>query len=175
MIYILFLLLKVVMYEPNEIYIKGGVIDSFNILPIPYRKNYNKVKDKIEVKNKNFYESIIEEKYDFVYCYRSSHEKHNKKIPMKTNIRKLLSSVKDDGYIYIFYHMAKNENVISNFSKNQYLRTGELINYFNPDVWDVISIIEEKSNTIHYGHPFHPKTHEHRVGHIFAKKKNIRL
>ena len=68
MVYILFLLLKVVMYEPNEIYIKGEVIDSFNILPIPHRKNYNKVKDKIEVKNKNFYESIIEEKYDLVYC-----------------------------------------------------------------------------------------------------------
>ena len=166
---------KVVMYEPNEIYINGGVIDNYNILPITYRKNYDKVKDKIDIKNKNFYETNIDEKFDFVYCYRSLHEKHNKKIPMKTKIRKLLSSVKDDGYIYIFYHMAKNENDISNFSKNQYLRSGEMINYFNPDVWDVISIIEEKSSTIHNGHPFHPKTHEHRVGHIFAKKKNTRL
>jgi hypothetical protein len=166
---------KVVMYEPNEIYINGGVIDNYNILPITYRKNYDKAKDKIEIINKNFYETNIDEKFDFVYCYRSLHEKHNKTIPMKTKIRKLLSSVKDDGYIYIFYHMAKNENDISNFSKNQYLRTGEMISYFNPNVWDVISIIEEKSNTIHNSHPFHPKTHEHRVGHIFAKKKNTRL
>ena len=42
--------LKVIMYEPNEIYINWGVIDSFNILPITYRKNYNKVKDRIEKK-----------------------------------------------------------------------------------------------------------------------------
>ncbi len=88
---------KVVMYEPNEIYINGGVIDNYNILPITYRKNYDKVKDKIEIKNKNFYETNIDEKFDFVYCYRSLHEKHNKTIPMKTKIRKLLSSVKDDG------------------------------------------------------------------------------
>lgn len=74
-------------------------------------------------------------------------------------------------FIIIVYYMAKNENDTSNFSRNQYLRSGEIINYFNPDVWDVISVIEEKSNTIHNGHPFHPKTHEHRVGHIFAKKK----
>ena len=71
--------------------------------------------------------------------------------------------------------MAKNENDTSNFSRNQYLRSGEIINYFNPDVWFVISVIEEKSNTIHNGHPFHFKTHEHRVGHIFVKKKNTRL
>ncbi len=47
---------NVVMYEWNEIYINGGVIDSFNKT---YRKNYNKVKDKIEIKNKNFYEFNI--------------------------------------------------------------------------------------------------------------------
>lgn len=50
---------NVVMYEWNEIYINGGVIDSFNILSITFRKNYNKVKDKIEIKNKNFYKSNI--------------------------------------------------------------------------------------------------------------------
>lgn len=78
-------------------------------------------------------------------------------------------------FIVIVYYMAKNENDTSNFSRNQYLRSGEIINYFNPDVWFVISVIEEKSNTIHNGHPFHFKTHEHRVGHIFVKKKNTRL
>ena len=166
---------NVVMYEPNEIYIKGGTIDDFEITPITNRKNYKKIKSKIEIRNSNFYESKIEEKYDLVYCYRSLHENHNKKIPMKRKIRKLLSSVKDDGYIYIFYHMAKNENDISNFSKNQYFRKGEMKSYFDPRIWDVITIIEDEKFTNHNGHPYHKKNHEHKVGHVFARKKNTRL
>lgn len=70
---------KVVMYEPNEIYINGGIIDDEIITPISNRKYYKENIDKIEIRNKNFYESNIEEKYDFVYCYRSLHENHNKK------------------------------------------------------------------------------------------------
>ena len=100
---------KVVMYEPNEVYIKGGIIDDINITPITNRKYFKENESKIEIRNTNFYESKVEDKYDFVYCYRSLQENHNKKIPMKRKIRKLLSSVKDDGYIYIFYHMAKSE------------------------------------------------------------------
>ena len=154
---------KVVMYEPNEIYINGGIIENITITPITNRKYFKEN------------ESKIEDKYDFVYCYRSLHENHNKKIPMKRKIRKLLSSVKDNGYIYIFYHMAKNEKDISNFSKNQYLRKGEMKSYFDPRVWDIITIIENDYCTSHNGHPYHKKDHEHRVGHIFAKKKNTRL
>lgn len=166
---------KVVMYEPNEVYIHGGVIDDKTITSITNRKYYKKNCDRIEIRNKNFYEFNVEEKYDFVYCYRSLHEKHNKKIPMKRKMRKLLSSVKDDGYIYIFYHMAKNEHDISNFSKNQYFRKDEMKSYFDPRIWDIITIIENEHYTNHNGHPCHKKNHKHRVGHIFAKKKNNRL
>lgn len=166
---------NVVMYEPNEIYIKGGIIDDEIITPITNRKNYKKYQNKIEIRIKNFYESNIEEKYDFVYCYRSLHEKHNKKIPMKRKMRKLLSSVKDNGYIYIFYHLAKNENDISNFSRNQYFRIGEMKTYFDPRIWEVITIIENNHTTKHEGHPYHKKEHNHKVGHIFARKKNNRL
>ncbi len=166
---------KVVMYEPNEIYINGGIIDDTKITPITNRKYYKDYISKIEIRNQNFYESKVEEKYDFVYCYRSLHESHNKKIPMKRKIRKLLSSVKDNGYIYIFYHLAKNENDISNFPRNQYLRKGEMVNYFDSRLWDIITIIENDHCTNHKGHIFHKKNHKHRVGHIFAKKKNNRL
>ena len=82
---------------------------------------------------------------------------------------------KDDGYIYIFYHMAKNENDISNFSKNQYFRKGEMKSYFDPRIWDIITIIEDEKFTNHNGHPYHKKNHEHKVGHVFARKKNTRL
>ena len=71
--------------------------------------------------------------------------------------------------------MAKNEKDISNFSRNQYFRKGEMKSYFDPRVWDIITIIENDHCTIHKGHPYHKNDHEHIVGHIFAKKKNTRL
>lgn len=166
---------NVVMYEPNEVYIKGGVIDDDIISPITNRKYYKEYKNNIEIRNKNFYEEKVEDKYNFVYCYRSLHEKHNKNVPMNRKMRKLLSSVKENGYIYIFYHMAKNEKDISNFSVNQYFRSGEMKRYFDPRFWEVITLIEHNDLTYHEGHPYHKKNHTHRVGHVFAKKINRRL
>lgn len=71
--------------------------------------------------------------------------------------------------------MAKKESDISNFSRNQYLRKGEIQRYFDPKIWSIISIVETDHCTNHKGHPYHKKNHVHRVGHIFAKKKNERL
>ena len=47
--------------------------------------------------------------------------------------------------------------------------------YFDPRVWDIITIIENNYCTSHNGHLYDKKDHEHRVGYIFAKKKNTRL
>ena len=166
---------KVVMYEPNEVYINGGLVDDINISSITNRKYFEENKNKIEIRNKNFYECRVEDRYEFVYCFRSLHENHNKKIPMKRKMRKLLSSVKEGGYIYILYHMAKNEKDISNYSRNQYFRSGEMKTFFDPRLWEIITIIENENYTNHEGHPYHKKNHTHRVGHIFARKKNTRL
>lgn len=166
---------KVVMYEPNEIFINGGFIDEIKITDISNRKHWEKASKNIEIRNSNFYEEKVEDKYNFVFCYRSLHEKHNKEIPMSRKMRKLLSSVKEGGYVYIFYHLAKNEKDISNFYRHQYLREGEMMSYFNQKNWDIIYIKENKKLTNHNSHPFHKKSHTHRVGHVFAKKKNNRL
>ena len=166
---------KVTMYEPNKVFINGGNLDSYVLSPLSNRKYWNKHKNNIKINNKNFYEERIEKKYDFVFCYRSLHEKNNKHIPMNRKMRKLLSSVKENGYIYIFYHMAKNENDVSNFPNSQYLRSSEMKKYFDDKVWNIITLIENERLTWHNGHPFHQKNHKHRVGHIFAQKKNNRL
>ena len=64
---------KVVMYEPNEVYINGGLVDDINISPITNRKYFEENKNKIEIRNKNFYECRVEDRYEFVYCFRSLH------------------------------------------------------------------------------------------------------
>ncbi len=137
---------KVTMHESNKDILKL----------INNRKHYKENKDNIRIINNNFYKTRIEEKYDFVYCYKSLHEDSNKEIPMNRKMRKLLSSVKDNGYVYIYYYLAKNDKDI----KNQYFRRNEMISYFDNKYWNVLSIRENK---------------ESNIGHIFAKKKNNRL
>ena len=94
---------SVTMYEPNKNYIYGGEVGGYKITPITNRKNFKKNADRITIVNKCFYTERVEKQYDFVFCYRSLHETCNKKVPMYRKIRKLLSSVKPNGYIYIFY------------------------------------------------------------------------
>lgn len=54
---------RVVMYEPDERFIKGGVIDNYKLLGINKRKNYINDKDKLKIINKNFYEEKVEETF----------------------------------------------------------------------------------------------------------------
>lgn len=166
---------KVTMYETENIYIDGGNIDEFNIMGLKKRLLLENKENEIKVMKKNFYETKIEEKYDFVYVYRSLHDKCNKHISMNQKMKKILSSVKENGYVYIFYYIAKNEKDYSNFPKNQYFRKNEIKDYFKKQNWDIISLIENNSDTIHIKHPNHNKIHYHRVGYIFAKKINNRL
>lgn len=166
---------EVVMYEPNKVYLDGGIIDNYNLTPITNRKHYKNTNNNIKIENNNFYKLRVDNKYDFVFCYRSLHEKHNKTIPMKRKIRKLQSSVKEGGYIYIFYHMAKNERDIANYPRNQYFRKNEMKTYFDSKNWKIILLIENSYITEHKGHPFNKKNHGHMVGYIFAQKKNNRL
>ena len=166
---------KVTLYEPDERFIYGGIVNEFIVQPIYKRKNFNKVCQNIEIVIKNFYEERIEKKYEFVYCYRSIHQNHNKHISMKRKIQKILSSVKEGGYVYILYYLVTEENNMNNFCKNQYLRNGEMINYFDKKHWKIISNIEDNRLTQHNPHPGHNMSHYHRVGRIFAKKKKLRV
>ena len=47
--------------------------------------------------------------------------------------------------------------------------------YFDDKAWNIITLIENERLTQHKGHPFHQKDHKHKVGHVFAQKKNNRL
>ena len=85
-------------------------------------------------------------------------------------MRKLLSSVKENGLIYIYYHIADNEHDYINYPKEQYFRKLEMRNYFD-DSWEIIDIIENDIPSFDVGHPFNSNDHTHLVGHVFAIKK----
>ncbi len=85
-------------------------------------------------------------------------------------MRKLLSSIKENGFIYLFYHIAENEKDYINYPKEQYFRRDEMIKYFDAS-WEIISIRENYKTSHDNGHPNNEINHQHLVGHIFAKKK----
>ena len=119
---------------------------------------------RITFTNKKLNENI------FVYCYKSLLLNQNKNIPKDRRMRKLLSSVKENGLIYIYYHIADNEHDYINYPKEQYFRKLEMRNYFD-DSWEIIDIIENDIPSFDVGHPFNSDDHSHLVGHVFARKK----
>ena len=157
-------------YESQNEFINGGNIDKFNIIGLKEKINYFNLDDKINIIEKNFFEQKIEKEYDFVFCYKSLHFDRNKHIPKERKMRKLLSSVKENGLIYIYYHIADNEHDYINYPKEQYFRKLEMRNYFD-DSWEIIDIIENDIPSFDVGHPFNSDDHYHLVGHVFARKK----
>lgn len=156
-------------YETNNILINGGKIDDFNIIGLNKRIHEISNIDLVKINESNFYENKIDKKYDFVYVYRSLHLARNKDIPMDKKIRRLLSSVNKDGYIYIFYHLAEKSDDYKNYPRNSYFRKSQISKYFNSS-WKIIDNHEREIDTIHKGHPFNKNKHYHKVGYLFAKK-----
>lgn len=157
-------------YETNNILINGGIIDGFKITGLLNKNKYFNLNDFVNIHNKNFYKNAVESKYDFVYVYRSLHLDRNKEVPIDKKIKKILTSVKDGGYVYILYHLAVKDNDYINYPKSQYLRPGEMSKYFDYR-WKILDNHERNKLTIHNAHPFNSIDHKHRVGYIFAQKR----
>ena len=158
-------------YETNKIFVNGGTIDNFYLVGLKEKLRYFNMNEKVNIYEKNFYEQRVEKKYNFVYCYKSLHLFDNSHISMDKKIKKLLSSVKKDGFIYIYYHLSKNKLDYRTYPKHQYLRKGEMIKYFKKN-WDIIFIKEDNNEAIDFPHPYNNINHTHLVGHIFARKKD---
>ncbi len=157
-------------YESVSEFLNGGTVDDFNIVGLKEKIKFFGYDKMVNIFENNFYEQKVEREYEFVYCYKSLHLKENKNIPKDKKMRKLLSSVKENGFIYIFYHIAENPNDYINYSKEQYFRKYEMSKYFD-DSWEIIISRESNLKTLDDAHPYNNKKHTHLVGHIFAKKK----
>lgn len=160
-------------FETNHILLDGGIIDGYNTIGLRKKIANANVKQNVTIINENFYTKRIEKQYDYVYCYRSLHLNRNMDIRMNVKIRKLLSSVKTGGYIYILYYLAKDSSDYINYPSNQYLREHDIKKYFDLNRWDIIFNIENYKR-LHGPHPFNKKKHYHITGVLLAKKRNIR-
>ena len=163
-------------YEPEKIYVDGGVVADSNgqviIHGLRQRIYDYEAKSKVTYHLLNFYEQDEVNKYDLVHVYKSLHRECHKEIPMERKVRKLQDAVSDDGEIYIYYHLAINDEDYLTYPKNQYLRTNEMMSYFDLSEWDIVMIRERNKLRRDDGHYGHPKPHLHRIGYIHAKRKS---
>lgn len=160
-------------YETNDILLNGGIIDTFKTIGFYNKIKAEKLKNNITIIKKNFYENKVDKKYDFVYCYRSLQLNKNKNIPMDKKIKKLMTAVKDGGYLYIFYYMAEDDNDYEKYPCNQFFRPYEIKKYFDPNVWNMEFCIESKTR-LHNAHPYNNVKHTHLIGTMIARKKKRR-
>lgn len=88
-------------------------------------------------------------------------------------MRKLLSSVEENGFIYIYYLLAERENVYINYPKNSYFRKVKMKNYFdNP--WEILNIKENNLPVLDVPHLYNDIKHNHLIGVVLVKKKYLK-
>ena len=151
---------RATIYEPNSIYLYGGKINTpiknlenneivfkqKTSLGLQDRINLEFLEEGAELNNKCFYDSELEKEYGYVAASKSLNRDENKHLSMDTKINKLKRAVKSGGYLYIEYYIALDNDDYNLYPKNQFLRYGEMKDYFNDEDWTIISI-EEKATT----------------------------
>ena len=165
---------EVCCYESDKILLNGGIIDGYKTDGLYKRLNDYNLLDKVKIKNYNYYEIKDPKKYDFVLCDRTLHYERNKDITLKKKVRKLMSSVKEGGYLYIYYYLATNENDYITYPSNQYFRKNEMQPIFDLEDWEIVYLCERNKTTPHNAHPMNNKNHSHLTAYVLAKKKRNR-
>lgn len=157
---------NVVCYETNNELVNGGQVDNIICQGLRKRINDYLLNDFITIKEMNFYENKEIKKFDFVYIEDSLHLPKYKNISLKKKVRKLMSTVKEGGCLYIYYDMAINEFNYDKYPSNLYFRTNEIQGYFDLEDWRIEYICERLCNNANYNH----YQKERRIGYVFATK-----
>lgn len=161
-------------YELNSIFIDGGELKEGNrhilIKGLKKRIEVYNATHQIKYHHLNFYNQNDIDTYDFVYVYKSLHRNCHADISMEHKIKKLQKSVNSNGEIYIYYHLAVNDKDDYTYPRNQYLRTDEMIGYFNNQEWEIIYYKERDKLRVENGHIGHMNPHLQRIGYIHAKR-----
>ncbi len=156
---------NVVCYEDNDVLINGGIFNGKFTNGLKKRISDFSLEDKVEIKQINYYCTKEIKKFDLVYVENSLNLDKNKNISMKKKVRKLMSNVREGGYIYIYYDLIV-DNCLE--KSNLYLNSNEMKTYFDKEDWKIVYICEREHTSIcHY-------SENRKIGYIFAMKKRNR-
>ena len=158
---------NIVCYEENKILLNGGVYNNLKTAGLKKRISDYLISDNVLIKQFNYYETKEIKKFDFLYVDSSLSLKKNNKISLKKKVRKLMSNVREGGYLYIYYDLVLDESEEYN---NSYFHLGEMQKIFDLEDWKIEYICER--NAINYCNYIYNSNR--KVGYILANKKRNR-
>lgn len=165
----------VTIYEPIHYFVHGGVVIDheikYKIHGLNKRVNGYKLNKRVSCIEENYYENTPIRRYDLVYANRTLSRDCNAHISIKDKIKTLISSVNEQGELYLVYLLAIDEDDYETYPANQYPRTGEVPMYFDNENWEVIMIRERSKVRLEKGHFGNPKDHYHKYGYIHVRRK----
>ena len=133
------------------------------------RLQLEKLEEFSNVKLLDFYRNTPNDKFDLVFTSCSLHYSKNAEYSLQDKVQKLGSIVKRDGYLYIDYMMAIDENDYANFPESKFFRKGQIRDMLG-DCFEMISIRENSYPSFEGAHVDCVKDHFHRFGYVYARR-----
>jgi MoaA/NifB/PqqE/SkfB family radical SAM enzyme len=161
---------KSVKYEYSSDFVsKEYELEEKQVIGVIDRVKLENVENFVSLEKRDFYKNVPQKKFDIVFTSCSLHYSANKNFSLEDKTKKLQNIVKDNGYLYIDYMMAIDENDYETYPSNKFYRKNEILNYFDSN-WKVVSFRENHSPSFEAAHVDCVKDHFHRFGYILAKK-----
>ena len=130
-----------------------------------------RVESLVNVEELDFYANPPKENFDVVFTSCSYQYSLNARKTLQEKTRVIQDIVKDGGFLYVDYMMAIDEQDFVAYPAVKYFRKGQMMEFFEPEQWNVISIRENNKPSFEYARTEHPYHHYHRFGYILAQKK----
>lgn len=144
-------------------------LESRNVLGITDRLKIENVENYAYIEKRDFYKDLPKEKFNVVFTSCSLHYSVNKSFTLKDKTKKLQSIVSPNGYLYIDYMMAIDEDDYITYPSSKFYRKKEILNYFD-NSWEIISFRENNNPSFEGAHVDCVKDHFHRFGYILARR-----
>lgn len=148
---------------------KEYLLESKRVLGITERLKLENIEQYATIELRDFYRNLPDKKFDVVFTSCSLHYSANKDFSLENKTKKLQKIVKKNGYLYMDYMMAINENDCDKYPKNKFYRKNEILSYFDNN-WEILSFRENNNPTFEGAHVDCVVDHFHRWGYLLARR-----
>lgn len=161
---------KKVKFEYTKNFISPNYdLEEKRVLGVTERIELENVSNYTKIEKRDFYKNVPDEKFDVVFTSCSLHYSVNSNFTLKDKTEKLQSIVAKNGYLYMDYMMAIDEDDYESYPDYKFFRKNEILKYFDEN-WDIISFKENHNPTFEGAHVDCVRDHFHRFGYLLARR-----
>ena len=124
-------------YSP-EFISKKYDLENKRVLGVTERLKIEQIDEFANIKKRDFYRTEIDEKFNVVFTSCSLHYSANQDFTLEEKTKKLQDIVLPNGYLYMDYMMAIDEEDYKAYPANKFYRKNEIKKYFDNN-WEIIS------------------------------------